>query len=119
MSGTDSDIDLCYKVYDNIHEANNHGSPTKIGVTARNLKKTDPAFRKLKLLLFDDLFGIKTKKVHKKMSYLRAGFDYAHRGNRRYLSHWKRNMKLLMLLLNEVPNMTAWREEKLRILRLK
>ena len=84
MSGTDSDIDLCYKAYDNIHEANNHGSPTKIGVTARNMK-TDPAFRKLKLLLFDDLFGIKTKKVHKKMSYLRAGFDYDHRGNRRYL----------------------------------
>ena len=49
------------------------------------MKQTYPAFRKLKLLLFDDLFGIKTKKVHKKMSYLRAGFDYDHRGNRRYL----------------------------------
>ena len=82
---SESDISLCWQAYYEIQSANNFGTPTKIAIEVRKLKKNNPTYKKLKLGVFYNLFRINTKRLYRKCANLKAGFDYDHRNQLRYL----------------------------------
>ena len=62
---SESDISLCWQAYTEIQSANNFGTPTKIAIEVRKLKKNNPTYKKPKLNLFYKLFRINRKRFYR------------------------------------------------------